>query len=168
MAAKSTLKFPITSSDANISTCGRYRYWLRRGWDNPAALPSEVCFIMLNPSTADASRDDPTIRRCIRFAQEWGYSCLSVRNLFSLRATNPAELLRAPDPIGPRGVTALKDCDYADLVVAAWGAKPPLDRDKAVLTLLGGIPLFCLGKTKEGYPRHPLYVRADQPLLPYP
>ena len=76
---------------AEISECGKYRWWLRRRWaDGPV-----VCFVMLNPSTADAEQDDPTIRRCIGFAQAWGCGALEVRNLFPFRATNPADMLKA-------------------------------------------------------------------------
>ena len=118
---------------------------------------------MLNPSTADARRDDPTIRRCMGFARLWGYSVLEVRNLFAWRATDPRELLTAPDPTGgPRGDRELQAVAKADLVIAAWGARVPFARDREALALLGGCDLKCLGRTRNGQPRHPLYVRGGR------
>jgi hypothetical protein len=118
---------------------------------------------MLNPSVADDSIDDPTIRRCIGFAKSWGYSVLSVRNLFPYRATNPKELLVPGRDIigGERGDTEISAAKTADLVVIAWGAKVPFDRDKEAKKLLAGKELWCLGKTKSGQPRHPLYCPAS-------
>src|SRR6185437_4878200 len=83
---------------ASISECGRYRYWLRRSWGH-GGNGKTVSFIMLNPSMADAEQDDPTLRRCMGFAQGWGFSTLSVHNLFALRATDTKELLTANDPV---------------------------------------------------------------------
>lgn len=122
---------------------------------------------MLNPSTAEAEIDDPTIRRCMAFAQAWGYSALSVRNLFALRATNPREILKAEDPVGPQGDTELAVATTASRVVVAWGAKVPFDRDRKAMAMLQGVPLWCLGTTKHGHPRHPLYVAGSQPLVPF-
>lgn len=155
---------------AELSPCGQYRWWLRRQW--AGGNGQVVCFLMLNPSTADATIDDPTIRRCMRFAQEWGYSTLSVRNLFAYRATDPQQLLTTPDPIGKaRGDVELVAGLTAHKVVAAWGAAVPLRRDRQVLALFRqtrpDVTLWCLGTTKAGMPRHPLYVKASQPLLPY-
>lgn len=114
---------------------------------------------MLNPSTADHRRDDPTIRRCMGFARAWGYSILEVRNLFAWRATDPRELLTAPDPTGSRrGDRELRAVLDADLVVAAWGAWVPYARDRDALALLAGRRLMCLGQTRNCRPRHPLYV----------
>lgn len=152
---------------AGLSDCGAYRYWLRRSW-NSGGDGRTVTFVMLNPSSADHEVDDPTIRRCMGFAKAWGFSTLSVRNLFALRATDPAELLNAQDPIGPLGDIEIQVATSADVLVVAWGAKVPFGRDRRALVLFGAKELFCLGVTKGGYPRHPLYVRADQPLIPYP
>jgi hypothetical protein len=151
---------------AEISDCGRYRWWLRRSWQ--AGNGKTVCFIMLNPSTADAMIDDPTIRRCIGFVKSWGYSTLDVRNLFPLRATNPKELLtKIDDPFGgQRGINEVMAARTGDLIITAWGAFVPYERDRAVLELMGGTPLHHLGLTKHCKPRHPLYVRGDQePIL---
>jgi len=150
---------------AHISTCGRYRYSLHRRWCGGDGRT--VCFVMCNPSTADGLVDDPTIRRCISFARAWGYSVLCVRNLFCLRATDPAELMTAADPIGPDGDVELVEAKTADLLVAAWGAIAlPHRRDQVALEMFAGKPLYVLALTKHGKPRHPLYVKGDaQPIL---
>ena len=107
-------------SDAWISQCGLYRYWLGRQWDSRSDACSCV-FLMLNPSTADAYKDDPTIRRCIGFAKSWDCGSMDVLNLFSLRATNPSGLRLNEDPIGPYGDEVLQGISTYDLIVAAWG-----------------------------------------------
>jgi len=144
-----------------------YRLALRRRWCDGATC----CFIMLNPSTADEDLDDPTIRRCINFARSWGYSGLMVLNIFALRATDPKELSRAYNPVGIFNDSAIFEhtrAESCDLIVAAWGAhrvKGHWNRGEQVVGLIGR-PLYCLGKTKAGHPRHPLYVSADtQPIL---
>lgn len=152
---------------AEVSECGRYRWWLRRSWHR-GGNGKVACFLMLNPSTADANIDDPTIRRCVTFTRAWGYSTLSVRNLFPFRATEPRELLGAQAPTGGnRGNAELLAARTADLVVVAWGAWVPFDRDREALAMLAGTPLLCLGRTKEGKPRHPLYLRGDAQPIPY-
>ncbi len=164
------------SRSAEISECGRYRWKLKRRWrlfkESIEIHGHGVCsFVMLNPSTADGTQDDPTVRRCIGFASSWGYDTLVVRNLFALRATSPRELLTAENPTGgSRGDAELLRALTGSLTVVAWGSKVPFDRDKDALQLFKthfpGVPLFCLGVTKSGSPRHPLYVRADvQPML---
>lgn len=154
-------------SSAVFSTGEEYRYLLTR---QRAAGPALV-FIMLNPSTADARKDDPTIRRCIRFAAREGAGVLAVVNLFALRATDPRELRRHPDPAGPRNDEFIDLwCRPGRPVIAAWGAGGGLlGRDREVATRLAaaGVSLSCLGVTRDGHPRHPLYVRSDAPLLPY-
>ena len=126
---------------------------------------------MLNPSTADAQSDDPTIRRCIGFAKGWGYSGLIVGTLFALRATDPAELLAARDPVGGRAnALALGDLiDAAALVVCAWGQFAGVGRRGseaiALIRARGGFP-HCLGRTRQGAPRHPLYVPATSQPVP--
>ena len=156
---------------AEVSDCGMYRWWLRRSWrffENGIHVTGKgcCCFILLNPSTADGTQDDPTIRRCIGFAQLWGYDSLSVRNLFAWRATDPKELVHAETVTGGhRGDTELIAGLTANLTVVAWGSKVPFKRDREAVELFNksfpGVPLHCLGVTKSGSPRHPLYVRAD-------
>jgi hypothetical protein len=120
---------------------------------------------MLNPSTADDTRDDPTIRRCVAFSKAWGYPGLIVVNLYALRATNPTQLWTAADPIGPRNDTTLQEVmDTASgKVVAAWGAHARPTR-VARLRDLTTVPMWCLGTTKAGAPRHPLYVSGHATL----
>lgn len=159
---------------AGISPCGKYRYWLSREWGAEKQQPRVVCFLMLNPSTADAFQDDPTIRRCIGFARAWGFDRLEVRNLFSLRATNPDELYAAPDPVGGEEAdAAILFASMAERVVFAWGTHGTFqNRDKHVIAKVevarrSREPAMCLGLTKDGHPRHPLYVRADFPPIPF-
>ena len=149
---------------AGFSRCGRYRYWLRRHWDNE--LP-QCAFIGLNPSTADAQVDDPTLRRCIGFARQWGYGSLLLVNLFSLRATNPRELSSASDPVGSLTNTWLwrARCESI-MVVVAWGnGGLLLDRANEVSNIIGSAK--CLGFTALGMPRHPLYCTKRSYLVPF-
>lgn len=152
------------SKSAKISDCGLFRYELTRRWgDGPTCT-----FVMLNPSTADASVDDPTIRRCIGFAKREGCGALKVVNLFAYRATKPTALLTATDPEGPENgnalVSAVADSDGP--VIAAWGAWPGARGAGRAAIKRFSDKLQCLGRTKDGWPRHPLYVRADEPLQP--
>jgi hypothetical protein len=145
---------------AVISPCGKYRYLLERKWS--IGLPC-VTWIMLNPSTADAEKDDPTIRRCIGFSKAWGYGSLYVVNLFAWRATDPSELKRVLRPVGPENDhyigRAAANCKE---IVAAWGAHGSFqDRDKVVLNLLKGFGITALSLTTKGSPGHPLYLAAD-------
>ncbi len=167
---------------AEISECGKYRWWLRRDWQLWNDMGEHVtgkgvcCFVMLNPSTADGLQDDPTIRRCVSFAMAWGYDTLSVRNIYAYRATDPKDL---PDTIagatgGERGDSELLTALSANLVVAAWGSTLPHHgtRERIVLSMFRqrapAKEIYCLGTTKHGHPRHPLYVKGDQPLVAYP
>lgn len=154
--------------DAVISDCGKYRYLLRRTWDHakPRAL-----FVMLNPSTADAEVDDATIRSCIRLSKALSYGSFEVVNLFAYRATDPDELAKAADPVGPNNdnciEAALHRCDMA---VCAWGAHPyAYNRASTVRSLIRSHrpAVFCLGKTKAGAPKHPLYIKSGTPLETY-
>lgn len=119
---------------------------------------------MLNPSTADAMVDDPTIRRCIGFSRRWGYDEMVVVNLYALRATDPAELGRAVDPFGPHNADTIdRHLRSSEAVIAAWGAHPWVTRVAA--PILGAQRTFhCLGRTKAGHPRHPLYVGREATL----
>lgn len=149
-------------SGATFDSTGAYRYALWRVWD--AAKP-RVTFILLNPSTADATHDDPTIRRCIGFGRAWGYGRLDVVNLFAYRATHPNVLKMATDPIGPENNAHIAQAAVEnDSVVAAWGNHGQwLERGQQVLRMLNRT-IYCLGITQQGQPRHPLYVRKDNPL----
>jgi hypothetical protein len=140
---------------AHLSRCQRYRYALWRTWNKRLTT---VLFVGLNPSTADATDDDPTLRRCVRFARTWGYGRLMVANLFAFRATKPAELRLASHPIGrANDHWLLRLAAESDASGAAWGnAGSYLGRDAEVVALLSD--LLCLGVTRAGAPRHPLYV----------
>lgn len=145
-------------ASAVLSPCGRYRYRLRRTWDTGVQV---LGFVMLNPSTADATTDDPTIRRCIGFARDWGFGGLAVANLYAYRATKPADLWLAEDPVGPENdehLAALFTASDVGMVVAAWGANARPDRVTEVSALPGAVTLHALGLTKDGAPRHPLYM----------
>ena len=147
-----------------FSDCGTYRYSLTRNLPLIVRWIKPAIFIMLNPSTADAQNDDPTIRRCISFAMREQCSTLTIVNLFALRATDPRVLKNHPDPIGPRNdevIAELLRHNNASIRVAAWGSHPfARERGRQLLSKHG--PLICLGTTKDGSPRHPLYVKADQ------
>lgn len=158
--------------DADLSEDGVYRYELVRRW----SVDPMVCWVMLNPSTADADLDDPTIRRCMGFASTWGCGGIRVVNLFALRATDPKEIKRHHAPIGDRNGTAIMRAIQApdtSFVVAAWGASNPYPG----VSSIGHVrthaqrserALLCLGTTKGGAPRHPLYVKGDQLLTAFP
>ena len=153
--------------EAKIDKTGRYRYSLVRIWDEDG---QRAVFVMLNPSTADARKDDPTIRRCIGFARKWGYGSLEVVNIFALRATFPNMLLGALDPVGPRNDRYLLEAvNRADLIVVAWGELCGngkfTDRGHHVRKLLAGQFMLCLGETKFGQPKHPLYLKASTSLI---
>lgn len=155
----------FSQSSAVISDCGQYRYLLGRRWgDGPSCV-----FIMLNPSTADAEQDDRTIGRCREFAKREGCGGLIVVNLFAFRATKPEAMLSAADPVGPEndayiaGALAIPDRP----VIAGWGAwKGAAKRGAEIVRQYPG-RLRCLEVTKDGHPKHPLYVKGDRPLLPF-
>ena len=154
-----------TVGSAGFSRCGRYRYWLRRVWDRDRP---QCAWIGLNPSTADARTDDPTLRRCIGFADDWGYGSLLLVNLFSWRATDPTALLRTSDPIGPRTPLWLRRAvTESDCVVAAWG-NGGLIRNRGYEVAAALVDAHCLGMTARGMPRHPLYCPKRSTLLSLP
>lgn len=147
-----------------FSPCRTWRYSLTR--ESAPQGHGTVAFIGLNPSTADESRDDPTIRRCTGFARGWGFARLEVLNLFAFRSTKPTALLAADDPVGPENDSTIAEVlGAADLVVCAWGAFPNGGRSAGVLELVTAP--HCLGVTKNGSPRHPLYVRASADPQPW-
>lgn len=154
---------------AVISSCGQYRYLLSRP-SEAGFLPERgtALWIMLNPSTADADIDDPTIRRCRSFSRLWGCAGLTVANLYALRSTDPAALRHHIDPVGADNDATLQRvaAEYGD-AICAWGANADPGRANAVTRMLreAGARLWCLGTTKAGAPRHPLYVAGTQELL---
>lgn len=157
---------------ATFSPCGRYRYTLMRP---VSAELGRLTLVMLNPSTADADHDDPTIRRCLGLARRLAVGELVVVNLYALRSTDPAALLADPDPVGPENDSVLRQVLAGagfigpGFVVAAWGAHRAVAEERVQLVLdLAGDRLMCLGVTKSGAPRHPLYLPADAPLVPWP
>lgn len=147
-------------SGAVFSPCDRYRYSLWRIWD--VSRP-KLLVIGLNPSTADATQNDPTIRRCIGFAQSWGYGRVTVTNLFALRSPYPKALRQAQDPVGPETDAWIERLAAAsDTCFVAWGNHGQfLGRDRSVgqALAMSGRPLVCLKRTKQGQPAHPLYLK---------
>jgi hypothetical protein len=153
------------ASTAVYSDCERYRYLLTRTWD-PAG--TRALFVMLNPSTATEVQNDPTVERCERRARALGFGAFRVTNIFAWRDTDPKAMRAAADPVGPANDAAILDsCPWADRIICAWGSHGAhLDRGPTVERLLRGAghPLFHLGLTKHGHPRHPLYIGyAEQP-----
>ena len=124
-------------------------------------------FIGLNPSTADETVDDPTIRRCIGFAKAWGYGGIYMLNAYAFRATNPKDMKAAADPIGPGNDEAFGYYrSKVGLIVAAWGAHCDPERARKVCQAVGR-PVECLGLTAAGAPKHPLYLKATTPRQRY-
>lgn len=156
-------------SVAVYSRCERYRYLLTREWD---ADGRRALFIMLNPSTATEVQNDPTVERCERRARTLGFGAFRVTNIFAWRDTDPKKMRAAADPVGPDNDAAIvESCDWADQIICAWGAHGAhLDRGPAVERLLRatGKPLFHLGLTQAGHPRHPLYIGYDRQPEPWP
>lgn len=169
-------------SYADISPCGRYRYLLEREWrgthdpknwrwlgakdgaGKELGEPKSVLFVMLNPSTADGNKDDSTIRRCVGFAKAWHYEAISVVNLFAYRATRPKDLFAHGDEIhGPRNQEVIENAaQKAGIIIAAWGVHGGWgEQNETVRGWLNGYPIYALGLTKDGQPRHPLYLPGD-------
>jgi len=150
--------------EATISDCGRYRYTLSRIWNEKLRL---ILFIGLNPSTADAEEDDPTIRRMTRFALDWRFGGMLVGNLFAYRATDPKDLTECEEPVGRFNNYWLEIMSQkVSIKVACWGAHGTLlKRDKQVLSMLDSF--FIFGLNQDGTPKHPLYLPADTGLLPW-
>ncbi|MEZ8990005.1 DUF1643 domain-containing protein [Vibrio sp. 10N.261.51.A3] len=142
---------------ARLSDCSTYRYELWRTWDEskPYAM-----FIGLNPSTADETEDDPTIRRCINFAKSWGYGGLCMANLFAYRATQPEDMKRATNPIGDENdETLTRLSKSAGVIVGAWGNDGVfLNRSEDVRALVPEINVLKVNKSGE--PAHPLYLKS--------
>lgn len=156
-------------STAIYSDCERYRYALTRIWD-PAGR--KALFVMLNPSTATEVQNDPTVERCERRARTLGFGAFQVTNIFAWRDTDPKKMRAAADPVGPANDAAILDgAEWADQIVCAWGSHGEhLARGAHVEHLLRqtGLPLFHLGLTKHGHPKHPLYIAYTQQPEPWP
>lgn len=151
-----------------FSPCRLYRYTLWREWLMEGGLHDHrfVQFIGLNPSTADETLDDPTIRRCKQFAMDMGYNAMCMTNLFAWRDKSPAEMKKIPNPVGEDNDKHLLEiAGEASLIIAAWGTHGKhMYRALAVKRLIP--KLHCLRKTKDGHPEHPLYL--PQTLRPIP
>jgi hypothetical protein len=170
MSIQSTLALDVAvrpppgyiAARARLSDDGVYRYSLTRRWTN--AAHRRLVVIGLNPSTADAAQDDPTIRRCVGFAKRERCGGLVMLNLYALRSTKPAAIWQHPDPVGPENDSEIvRLVGSGDVVLAAWGANArDANRVESVLRLLP--PVLCLGTTKHGHPRHPLYVERSTPM----
>ena len=145
-------------SDAVFSNCRKYRYALWRRWDLEGPL---ILFIGLNPSTADEVKNDPTIRRCIGFAKDWGFGGVLIANLFAFRSTSPTKMKDQLEPIGKendRWIGLL--AEGSEMVIAAWGNHGAfLNRFQQIQKRLP--EMKCMGLTSQNQPRHPLYLRRD-------
>jgi len=156
------------ASIAVYSDCELYRYTLTRVWD-PAGR--KALFIMLNPSTATEMQNDPTVERCERRARTLGFGAFRVLNIFAYRATDPRDMRAASDPVGPDNDAAmLESLPWADQIICAWGTHGAhRDRGQVVEAMLraSGRPLFHLGLSKDGHPKHPLYIGYKVKPLPW-
>lgn len=151
-------------SEAVYSDCESYRYLLTRVWD---AQGPKASFVMLNPSTATETQNDPTVERCERRARALGFGAFRVTNIFAYRATDPRVMRAQADPVGPENDLAIRDSalHWADQIICAWGTHGAhLQRGAQVAALLRatGKPLFTLGLTQDGHPKHPLYIGYDR------
>lgn len=151
------LLFENNVSGAQFSPCGVYRYALWRKWDLSKPL---IMFIGLNPSTATAEMDDPTIRRVKNFAKDWGYGGVYMANLFAMISPYPKDLLTCGDPIADNDRWLSHYSKYCKDILFAWGNfKEAAKRSKEVIEMFPNA--VCLGKNKDGSPKHPLYISAS-------
>lgn len=150
------------ASVAVYSDCEAYRYALTRVWD---ASGQKALFVMLNPSTATEFQNDPTVERCERRARALGFGAFRVTNIFAFRATDPKVMRAMQDPIGPANDAAIAaGADWADRIICAWGSHGiHMNRGPCVEQLLRTKqkPLWHLGVTQGGQPKHPLYISYD-------
>lgn len=157
---------------ADFSACRKYRYTLWRWWDKSKPYAMFVC---LNPSIADEIQDDPTVRRCINFSRDWGYGGFVMTNIFAYRATDPKEMKKYYENLGPKELTTdlasnavhlIKLSRKAGVIVAAWGTHGAfMNRGDRVSKLIPGMK--CLKITKGGFPQHPLYLAKDSELIDF-
>ena len=159
---------PGYTRDAELSDDGRYRWSLQRGWPHPDGSLDWFTVVGLNPSTADARQDDPTIRRCVDFADICGFGALGMLSAYAYRATDPAEMFRAVDPVGPgTDERLLRWLSTVPWAVCAWGGDLPVAREQEVLDIFrqARCEPRVFGLTKTGAPRHPLYQpRSARPV----
>ena len=152
------------ATDALMSNCERYRWLLHRRW--APELTKTVMFIGLNPSTADALQDDPTIRRCVGFAKAWGCPAMYMMNAYAFRATDPKEMKRSSEPIGAKcDQYLLEIAGLCSIHVACWGAHIETYRQSELKRMLPR--LKCFGVTAKGFPKHPLYLAGDTKLVDF-
>ena len=155
---------------AVISPCEKYRYYLSRKLAPEHQRISRCAFIMLNPSTADATKDDPTIRRCMAYAEREGAGELIVGNLYAYRTPSPKALRDAQYPVGEQNdlwlYTILRGCE---VVIVGWGTKAERYRVLQFEEILDelNMDVFCLHQNTDGSPGHPLFLKADAELLVY-
>jgi len=153
-------------NEAHISACGNYRYLLTREFGGE----STCLFVMLNPSSADSEVDDPTIRRCISFAKREGFGRMEVVNLYAFRTADPSALFAAEDPAGVENDCEIRHAiDRSNAIVLAWGNHATPERAVAVQRIVAnsGKPTVSFGVTKQGSPRHPLYLSSTTLLVEF-
>lgn len=161
----------LVAQRTHFSPTRTHRYTLYRHWGSGSAY---CVFIGMNPSGADVLHDDRTVAKCARLAKRWGYDQFYMLNTFALRATNPEELAQASDPVGPENDRYIREvAGDADLVVVAWGKPARLrDRDREVTALLREVcdpsRVKCFALNQDGTAKHPLYVKEDSALIPFP
>jgi len=151
----------LINRTAIFSRCNRYRYQLDRSWTKRTSRKSTVTFIGLNPSTADAESDDPTIRKCTTYAQSWGYNRLIMVNLFAWKTTDPKGLMEPKDPVGTKNDQHItRAVNESSLVLACWGEHGTLLNRADELRSQYPRRLHCLQVNFSGEPTHPLYLPA--------
>jgi hypothetical protein len=159
----------FTRKTALFSDCQKYRFHLSREWD---VIKPSICWILLNPSTADENVLDNTLTRCLDYSVQWGFGSMHITNIFAFRATDPKNMMAAKDPVGPDNDGYLTLIPrMCELTVAGWGnGGLYLERWKEIekLTTMRDIKLKCLRKTKSGQPSHPLYLPKDLELIDWP
>lgn len=164
----STLFDVPSDCGAELSPDGVYRYTLTRRWDDGQC----VAWLMFNPSTADASQDDATIRKCVGFSKRWGYARMVVVNLFAVRSRDPKTVSRIVDPVGPLNNYWIREGTVsAREIICAWGCAqhmPLIDKRIAeVMELLKATERNCLGYRQDGHPRHPLMLSYSTERVPF-
>ena len=168
-SAHGSLSLGAVDNECQFSPDRRHRYSLIHRW-NPLFGDRLILWIGLNPSTADEAKLDPTLTRIADFSKRAGFDGFWMANLFALRTPYPEEMMKADEPVGPENdAWLLRAAERCERIVAAWGVTGTYQaRADAVVRLLAGRELSCLGTTQDGHPRHPLYVAAKQGFAPWP